>query len=212
MRSCGVLIQLEARHGLEQELETFLDAVRTKAQEELGTAAWYAWKCSRLEYGIFDMFAGDEERKAHLAGPIAQALREEADALLTHAPAIQNVDVLSSKLPPDGGEEAASKGLLLSLGAKAGRDEQLEDFLCSARAMVMQEPRTTAWFALRMAQGRYGIFDTFPDNGARFSHLTGHVPRELARHALSLLGAMPEMHMLDMVAQTAVHRRPPSMP
>lgn len=205
MRSCGLLVQLEARHGLEQELETFLDAVQTKAQDEPGTAAWYAWKCGRVDYGIFELFAGEEERNAHLAGPIAQALREEADALLMHPPSIHPVEVLSSKLPPAAGEDAALKGLLLSFEAKSGRATQLEEFLCSARALVMQEPRTSAWFALSLGRGRYGIFDTFPDNGARFSHLTGHVPRELAKHALSLLGAMPEMHMLDMVAHTAVH-------
>jgi hypothetical protein len=30
--------------------------------------------------------------------------------------------------------------------------------------------------------------------------MTGHVPRELAKHALTLLGGMPDMHLLDVVA------------
>ncbi len=205
MQSCGLLVRLEARHGMEQELEAFLNAAQVQAQEETGTAAWYAWKYGGDEYGIFDIFAGKEERDVHLHGPIAQALSKEADALLTHPPEIHLLDVLSSKLPASGDDEAIVKGLLLSFEAKSGRAAEVEKFLCSARTLVMQEPRTTAWFALRMGHGRYGIFDAFPDNGARFSHLTGHVPRELAKHALSLLGAMPEMHMLDVVAHTAVH-------
>jgi hypothetical protein len=40
----------------------------------------------------------------------------------------------------------------------------------------------------------------FPDNGARFSHLTGQVPRELTRHALSLLGGLPDMDLLQVLA------------
>ena len=31
-----------------------------------------------------------------------------------------------------------------------------------------------------------------PDQWGRFKHLTGHVPRELAKHALTLLGSLPD--------------------
>jgi hypothetical protein len=65
---------------------------------------------------------------------------------------------------------------------------------------VQEEPGTVAWFALQMESGAYGIFDVFPDNGARFAHLTGRVPRELTKHALSLLGGMPDMDMLQVLA------------
>ena len=65
----------------------------------------------------------------------------------------------------------------------------------------MDEPKTTAWFAIRTEDGEYGIFDVFPDNGGRFAHLAGHVPRELAKHALTLLGSMPEMEMLSVEAE-----------
>ena len=62
-----------------------------------------------------------------------------------------------------------------------------------------QEPKTIAWFAIRLDDSHFGIFDVFPDNGGRFAHLTGHVPRELAKHSLSLLGSVPDIGMLDVV-------------
>jgi hypothetical protein len=66
---------------------------------------------------------------------------------------------------------------------------------------VLREARTTAWFAIRLDSGEYGIFDAFPDTGGRFAHLTGRVPRELAKHAFGLLGGMPHMKLLDVVAE-----------
>jgi hypothetical protein len=66
---------------------------------------------------------------------------------------------------------------------------------------VEEEPETTAWLAIRTDDGKYGIFDVFPDNGGRFKHLIGHVPRELAKNALSLLGSVPDMEMLNVLAE-----------
>jgi hypothetical protein len=62
------------------------------------------------------------------------------------------------------------------------------------------EPGTIAWFALSFGNGEYGIFDVFPDNGARFAHLTGQVPRELAKHATTLLGSLPDLDLLEVLA------------
>ena len=94
-----------------------------------------------------------------------------------------------------------SKGLLVRLEAKSGMDEQVEAFLISALPLVRQEPATTAWFAIRFGRSEYGIFDVFPDHGGRFKHLTGHVPRELAKHALSLLGSLPDPDLLNVLAE-----------
>ena len=37
--------------------------------------------------------------------------------------------------------------------------------------------------------------------GGRLKRLTGHVPRELAKHALSLLGSLPDPDLLDVLAE-----------
>jgi hypothetical protein len=43
-------------------------------------------------------FPDEPGREAHLAGPIAAALMQRADELLTEPPMIEKVDVLASKL------------------------------------------------------------------------------------------------------------------
>ena len=50
-------------------------------------------------FGIFDAFTDEAGRQAHLSGPIAQALGENAPNLLAQAPSIERIDVLGTKLP-----------------------------------------------------------------------------------------------------------------
>jgi hypothetical protein len=102
-------------------------------------------------------------------------------------------------LPATSSGEPVTKALPLTFKAKAGHETQVAQFLRDAQALVEQEPKTVAWFAIRLDDGHFGIFDVFPDNGGRFAHLTGHVPRELAKHSLSLLGSVPDIGMLDVV-------------
>jgi hypothetical protein len=53
----------------------------------------------RSTYGILDVFPGSEGRQAHLDGPIAAALMDKADDLLSTPPDIKPIDVLAAKLP-----------------------------------------------------------------------------------------------------------------
>jgi hypothetical protein len=111
------------------------------------------------------------------------------------------LSLLAHKLPaPADAGLAVTRGLLLTFRPKQGHEPQVEQFLRDAQGLVEREPGTTAWFALHLEQGEYGIFDVFPDNMARLSHLGGQVPRELTKHALSLLGSVPDMDMLQVLA------------
>src|SRR6478735_3547145 len=98
-------------------------------------------------------------------------------------------------------DTAVQPGLLVRFDAAHGKDERVTALLRDAGGLVQDEPGTLAWYGLRFGRHEFGIFDVFPDKGARFSHLAGHVPRELAKHATRLLGGMPDMHMLDVVAE-----------
>jgi quinol monooxygenase YgiN len=201
MISRGLLVRLEARSGKEEDVEAFLHSALPLVQREAGTIAWFAVRFGRSEYGIFDVFPDDEARDAHLAGPVAQALKERAGELFARAPRIQKLVVLASKMPAAAPREPNTKGLLLTFRAKSGHEPEVEQFLRGAQPVVMEEPRTTAWFAIHTDEGEYGIFDVFPDNGGRFAHLAGGVPRELAKHALTLLGSMPDLEMLNVQAE-----------
>ena len=201
MTGSGLLVRLEARHGKDREVEQFLRSAVPLVEEEIGTTAWFAMRFGRGEYGIFDTFLDDAAREEHLAGPVVLALQRHGNDLFNSPPRLQEVRILANKMPvthafPD------TKGILLTFKAKPGHEREVEEILLDARRVVMQAPpNTTAWFALRTEEGEYGIFDVFPDNGARFVHLVGHVPRELAKHAMTLLGSVPEVEMVSVQAE-----------
>ena len=199
MVSHGLLVRLEAAPDKDAEVEALLRGTVALLRDEPGTTAWYAVRFGRSEYGVFDAFHDEADRQTHLHGSVASALMD-SQSLFTAPPTIEKVRVLASKLPSTPAE-ATQKGLMLTFPAKLGRAEQVEQFLLDAEALVKDEPGTTAWFAIQRENGDYGIFDVFPDNGSRFSHLTGHVPRELAKHALSMLGGLPDVSLVDVVAE-----------
>jgi quinol monooxygenase YgiN len=198
----ALLVHLDARSGMESAVEEFLASALPVVRQELSTRAWFALRFGRGEYGIFDAFPDEAGRDAHLAGSVAASLMARSGELFVKSPRIERINVLASKVPTGVPVPADAKGLLLSFKAKAGHDAQVEQFLRDARTFVMEETGTTAWFAIRLEDGNYGIFDVFPDNGARFTHLVGHVPRELAKQAWSLLGSMPDMHLPAVLAES----------
>ena len=91
-------------------------------------------------------------------------------------------------------------GLLVRLEAKPGRQQELEEFLQSARPLVENEPGTIAWFALKFGPLSYGIFDAFPDDMARRAHLAGGVAAALIERAADLLAALPSIEHVDTFA------------
>ncbi len=197
----GLLVRLEVRHGKDEEAEQFLSSAIPLLRQEEATTAWFGIRFGRSEYGIFDVFPDEAGRDAHLTGDVAKALMQKADELFSKPPEIQKIDVLASKLPLSALTTPNTKGILLTFKAKEGHEGEVEQFLKDARPLVMEEEETTAWFAIDLGYKEYGIFDVFPDNGGRFKHLIGQVPRELAKHSLTLLGSVPDLDMLKVVAE-----------
>lgn len=200
MSSRGLLVRMHARQGKEEAVEAFLNSALPLVQDEPDTTAWFAVRFGRGEYGIFDVFPDDAARDAHLSGPVAAELKQRTPELFETAPRIQRLAVLADKLPVLITSND-TKGLLLTFKAKPGHEQEVEDFLRYAHELVNNETMTTAWFAMRTDEGEYGIFDVFPRNEDRFMHLVGHVPRELAKHAFTLLGSVPEVEMLNVQAE-----------
>ena len=96
MEVVGLLVTLEARQGKEADAEAFLKSAQSLALDEQGTVKWYAIKLGPGKFGIFDTFANEAGRNAHLAGEIAQALGARASELLAVPPQIEKVEVLAS--------------------------------------------------------------------------------------------------------------------
>ena len=93
----GILALLVARPGRGGELAEFLNAARELAVAEGGTVTWYAFKISDTSFGIFDTFATDDARTAHINGQIPAALAEVSGDLLARAPDIQPVNLVAVK-------------------------------------------------------------------------------------------------------------------
>jgi len=99
MVKVGLLVQLHAKAGKEGVVAKFLTDALGLANQEAGTLVWFALQSGPSSFAIFDAFADDTGRKAHLAGPIAAALMANASELLSQPPKIEQVDVLAAKLP-----------------------------------------------------------------------------------------------------------------
>ncbi len=94
----GLLARLEARPGKEAEVANLLTSALALANAEPATSVWFALKVGPTTFGIFDAFADDTGRQAHLAGQIAAALMAKAPELLSQPPVIEKVDILAAKM------------------------------------------------------------------------------------------------------------------
>ena len=94
-----------------------------------------------------------------------------------------------------------TKGLWVPLEAKPDKVEAVRAFLEGGRALVDEEPATTAWFAVQVGPTSFAIFDVFPDDAGRHAHLSGKVAAALMAQAPDLFATPPEIHQLDVIAE-----------
>ena len=56
------------------------------------------------------------------------------------------------------------------------------------------------WYAFKLSDTTYGIFDTFESSAGREAHLTGEIPKALAEVGPDLLAKEPDIRLVDVVA------------
>jgi quinol monooxygenase YgiN len=91
-------VRLQAKPEKAEEVAKFLAGALPLANQEQQTIVWFALRLGPATFAIFDAFADDRGRQAHLEGPIAKALMAKASELLAEPPKIEHVDVLAAKL------------------------------------------------------------------------------------------------------------------
>lgn len=91
-------------------------------------------------------------------------------------------------------------GLLVTMTAKPGKEQEVADFLTSAQQLAEAEPDTTAWFAVRLDDATFGIFDVFPGADGRQAHLDGPIAAALMGKADELLVSAPDIKQVDVLA------------
>src|SRR5689334_3218096 len=96
MEKFALVARLEAKPGKEAEVEKLLRSALEIVQQEPGTDAWYAFRISSTTFGIFDTFADESGRQAHMTGKVVDALNANAD-LFAKPPQIEKLEILASK-------------------------------------------------------------------------------------------------------------------
>jgi quinol monooxygenase YgiN len=91
-------------------------------------------------------------------------------------------------------------GLLALLEAKPGKGDDLAAFLEGGRALAVAEEGTVTWYAFKIDDTTYGIFDTFETEEARQAHLNGEIPKALGQVAPDLLAADPNIRLVDVIS------------
>lgn len=99
MVKTALYAKLEAKPGREAEVEKFLIGALPVVNDEPATVAWFALRMGPSTFGIFDAFADEAGRQAHLSGKVAAALMAKAPELLAKPPDIVKIDLLAAKLP-----------------------------------------------------------------------------------------------------------------
>jgi quinol monooxygenase YgiN len=89
--------RIEAKPDKADDVADLLSGALPLAEAEEGTLTWYAARTSDTTFWIFDTFATEDARQAHLNGEIAAALMAKADELLAAPPEILPADVLAAK-------------------------------------------------------------------------------------------------------------------
>lgn len=98
MNTVALVVKLVAKPELEDTVAEFLTGAVELANAEPGTSVWFALRTDSATFWIVDAFPSDVERQAHLTGPIAAALMENAEALLAVPPEIMPAEVLAEKV------------------------------------------------------------------------------------------------------------------
>jgi quinol monooxygenase YgiN len=91
-------------------------------------------------------------------------------------------------------------GLLAQLEAKPGKGDELGAFLEAGRALAVAEAGTVTWYAFKVSETEYGIFDSFETEDARHAHLSGEIPTALGQVASDLLAKDPDIRTVDVIA------------
>ena len=91
-------------------------------------------------------------------------------------------------------------GILATFKVKPGMEDEVVEFLRDALPLAEEEKDTTAWFAIKMDDSTYGIFDAFPSQDGRQAHLQGKIAAALVARAGELFSEPPAISPVDVLA------------
>ncbi|BBG03855.1 MULTISPECIES: LLM class flavin-dependent oxidoreductase [Pseudonocardia] len=108
----------------------------------------------------------------------------------------------TTEVGTDGSVETVPRrvGLVVTLRAKPEKREELADWLREMQAHAQQETGTTTWYAYRVDDDTFGIYDTFPGQQDREAHIHGEIVKSLRVRQQELLAEPPKIRQVDLLA------------
>lgn len=91
-------------------------------------------------------------------------------------------------------------GLLATVVAKSGKEDDVKNFLKDAVDLAKQEKKTITWYSFQIDQNTFGIFDTFENEDGREAHLNGEIAAALMKNAPHLLSEDPKIRKIDILS------------
>lgn len=98
MLKVGLLIRVEAKADKAADVEAMLNGAFAEVQHEESTLAWFALRLGPTSFAVFDAFADETGRQAHVDAHLNE-VRAAVPALFAGDPAIDYVDVIAAKVP-----------------------------------------------------------------------------------------------------------------
>ncbi|KDR71885.1 hypothetical protein GALMADRAFT_213710 [Galerina marginata CBS 339.88] len=100
---------------------------------------------------------------------------------------------------------ALTHSSFVPLVAQPGKEDAVTEFLVGGHGLVLSEPLTLQWYAVKYhdtTPAQFAIFDTFPSEEGRNAHFTGPIPAALMENAPKLLIGAPKMEeiMADVIS------------
>jgi quinol monooxygenase YgiN len=83
--------------------------------------------------------------------------------------------------------------------AKPGRQAAVEEFLQAGLALANQEAATPIWFALKLSETVYGVFDAFETEAGRQAHLSGPIAQALMAKSDELFVRQPSIEPIEVL-------------
>ncbi|SDH99109.1 putative quinol monooxygenase [Paraburkholderia phenazinium] len=83
--------------------------------------------------------------------------------------------------------------------ARPGKESEVAAFLETGLALANQEATTPIWFALKLSEHIFGVFDAFTDEAGRQAHLEGSIAQALMARADELFVAPPSIEKIEVL-------------
>jgi hypothetical protein len=101
MDQSAILLLMQAKPGKEEQVERLLKSTEplALAEQELGSAAYFAFRLGAGRFGIFVTSRDEQARDAQRRSAIAAALFASGKDLFEPIPIGENVELLVAKLP-----------------------------------------------------------------------------------------------------------------